>query len=124
MKTISPTIYARAFRKTLKEKNAALEDLIRNLGAIVNEHCTSRQSVQVVRRVSEEIVHHAGGKWVVIETARDAGDSMQKKIKKAFRDVDYIEQRVRPELVSGVRIVVDGEKEFDGSLKRKLDTLF
>lgn len=124
MKTLSPTIYARAFRKALKEKNAAPEDIIRNLGTIVNEHCTSRQSAHIVRRVSEEIVHHAGGKWVVIETARGVGDSMQKKIKKAFRDVDYIEQRMQPELVSGVRIVVDGEKEFDGSLKRKLDTLF
>lgn len=124
MKTFSPTTYARAFRKALKEKNAAPEDLIRNLGAIVNEHCTSRQSVQIVRRISEEIVHHAGGKWVVIETARDVGDSTRKKIKKAFRDVDFIEQRTRSELVSGVRIVVDGEKEFDGSLKRKLDTIF
>lgn len=124
MKTLSPTIYARAFRKALKEKNAAPEDLIRNLSAIVNEQCTLRKSIQIVRRVSEEIVHHAGGKWVVIEIARDVGDSMQKKIKKAFRDVDFIEQCMRPDLVSGVRIVVDGEKEFDGSLKRKLDTLF
>lgn len=124
MRAVSPIIYARAFRKALKEKGVSEDGLVQNLCRIVKERSTPRQGNKIVRKVSEEIVRHNGGRLVMVETARQLADAAFKKIKNTFLRADYVEQRERPELIAGMRIVIDGEKEFDGSLKRKFDILF
>ena len=124
MTAISPFLYARAFRKALREGMAQEEDLVRNLAASVRRRGQAAQHARIVQRVSEELVHHHGGKWVVVETARPLSNVQRKKIKDAFSEKDYILERVRPDLVSGIRIIVDGDREFDGSLKRRLAAVF
>lgn len=123
MKVITPLLWARAFRKALKEDKGREEELVRNFARMVRHYGAMRHADSIIRRVSEEIVHHNGGRFIIVETARRLTDAILKKVKKTFREVDYIEQHVRPELVSGMRIIVDRESEFDGSLKHKLDSL-
>ncbi|TSC79700.1 MAG: hypothetical protein G01um101429_375 [Parcubacteria group bacterium Gr01-1014_29] len=124
MKVITPLLWARAFRKALKEDKGQEEKLVQNLGKIVRHHGAMRHADTIIRRISEEIVHHNGGRWIMIFTARPLASVLREKVRGAFSPTDYVEERVRPELVAGLRILVDREKEFDGSLKRKLDQLF
>lgn len=124
MKVITPLLWACAFRKALKENKGREEELMRNLGRMVRHYGAMKHADTIIRRVSEEIVHHNGGRFITVETARQLTDTILKKVKKTFREVDYVEQCVRPELIAGMRIVIDREREFDGSLKRRLDKLF
>ena len=123
MTSISPFLYAKAFRKALYEDKASEEELVRNLSRAVLRHGQMGQWPRIARQVSEELVHHHKGKWITVETARSLKIAQRKKVEEAFSEKDYIEEHMRPELIAGMRIVVDGEREYDGSLKRKLDKL-
>ena len=120
--TSSPSLYGKAFRKALRS-GAVPENLIKNLRQVVDRRGDRALWARIVPCVSLEIVRHQGGRWVVVETAHALTDMQRKKIKEVFSKKDYVEERIRPELVSGLRVLVDGEREFDGSLKRKLDLL-
>ncbi len=124
MTTLSSLLYAKAFRKALDENKISEEELVRNLFHAVLRRGQIAHWPRITRRVWEELVHYHKGRWITVETARPLAAAQRKKIEKAFSEKDYIEERVRPELIAGMRIRVDGEQEFDGSLKRKLDTMF
>lgn len=124
MTSVSPFFYAKAFRKALDEGNVSQEELVRNLSRVVGQRRQTALWPRIARRVSEELVHHHDGRWITVETPRLLTDVQRKKIEEAFSKKDYVEERVRPDLIAGMRIVIDEEREFDGSLKRKLDTIF
>ncbi|OGZ43949.1 MAG: hypothetical protein A3J55_00760 [Candidatus Ryanbacteria bacterium RIFCSPHIGHO2_02_FULL_45_17b] len=122
MISVSPFLYAEAFRKALSE-GASEEELVRNLSRAVLRHGQGAQWPRIAMQVSKELVHHRKGTWVTVETARPLTDTQRKKIGEVFSKKDYIEEQIRPDLIAGMRIIVDGEREFDGSLKRKLHNL-
>lgn len=123
MRALSSSIYARAFRKALKEKGGQEEDCIRHLVSSIKQHGVRGKRDFLFRRIVEELAHHKGGRRVVIETARPLSAAQEKSVRNLFSKNDFLEPDVRPELIAGMRIVADGEREFDGSLKRKLDGL-
>jgi len=66
----------------------------------------------------------AGEREVVIESARPLGKSQEALIKNLLKPGDAVSYKITPDLVAGVKIVVNDEMQFDGSLKAKLDSLF
>jgi len=124
MTSVSPFFYAKAFRKALDEGKVSEEELVRNLSHVVGQRRQMAQWPRIARQVSEELVHHHKGRWITVETPRLLTNTQRKKMEEVFSKKDYVEERVRPDLVAGMRVLMDGEREFDGSLKRKLDTIF
>lgn len=118
-----PLFYARAFRKALAEKKGNEEEYALNLAHLFRKQGAFRYPSHIMRAIYKEIIRHHGGRWIVVETARILAVDLQKKIRHIFSAQDYIEERIRPDLIAGVRIIADGEQEYNGSLKRKLDKL-
>ena len=123
MTAISSVHYAKAFRRALQEGAVKEEELIGNLFRVIQHRGHAAHAKRIVECVSRELVHHHSGRWIIAETARPLTDAQREKVRGAFSKKDYMEEKVRSELVAGIRIVMDGEREFDGSLKRKLDIL-
>lgn len=121
---MTPFFYAKAFRKALREGVVPEDELVENLSRALMRRRQSALWPRVANLLSKELVHHYGGRWVVLETARALSDVQRKKMEAAFSKNDYIEERVRPDLIAGMRIYIDDEREFDGSLKKKLNILF
>ena len=117
------TMYARAFRKALEEKEANSDTLVRNLVDSLHRHRVLTRKARIVSLISREIVRHRGGHWIEIETARPLSATNRDKAARAFAKTDHLEERTRTELIAGIRIIVDGQKEYDGSLKKRLDTV-
>ena len=59
---------------------------------------------------------------VVIETARLL--SARGLAEEILKPSDVVEEKIDPELIAGVRITINDELQFDGSLRRKLNELF
>jgi F0F1-type ATP synthase delta subunit len=60
----------------------------------------------------------------VVESARPLKQPPKTLLRGIFKAHDVIEDRVSPELVAGIKITVDDERQFDGSLRAKLDAMF
>jgi F0F1-type ATP synthase delta subunit len=78
-----------------------------------------------LRQILEEASRFARGKSgirkVTIVSARELTAKQEAELKHFFKAGDVVEKRIEPELVAGVKIIVNDELQFDGSLKNKLD---
>ena len=117
-----PRIYARAFVETLEHLNE--EECVRKFIALVYKNGDAGDLPKVFLQIERVLVQREGGRIVTVETARKLSPEWSAKIKRMFNGKDRVTEHVRPEIIAGVRIEIDGEREFDGSLKRKLDRLF
>lgn len=82
-----------------------------------------KNSNKIIEAIHKELVNEKGGKWVNIEVARESA-LKKEKLKHNFSGKDHVEFKINPELVAGVRIIVDGESELNNSLQSKLNKLF
>ena len=67
---------------------------------------------------------NAPGRDVFIESGRPLGKSQETLIKHLLKPGDAVRHRTDPGLVAGVRVTVNDEMQFDGTLAAKLDILF
>ncbi len=117
--------YARAFREALASAPAAMHgELLRRFLAVVRKHGGRSRIREIARAIEALEVREGGGRWIELEFARPMGDRTLERFRTRLSERDHLDVRINPGLVAGVRITVDGEIEFDHSLKRKLDKLF
>lgn len=108
----APDIYAQAFLETKP-------DLKRFLEVVAKNGDFSRIDA-ILAATEKRIVHEHGGRMIELEYARQSAESNKFK----FTAKDRVHTSINPSLVAGVRITIDGEQEFDGSLQHKLQKLF
>src|SRR3989344_5300618 len=72
---------------------------------------------------SKKIIEAIHKKMVNVEVARDTA-LKKEKFRYKFSDKDHIDFNINSELVAGIRITVDGERELNNSLQSKLNKLF
>lgn len=122
----APHLYAQAFRKALAEaatpqqKNTVAERFV----TLLTRTGDIRRQDIILAAVERELVRAARGRHITIETARQVPKELAVAMRSFVAEHDVVEERIVPALIAGARIIIDNEREFDGSLKRKLDTLW
>jgi F0F1-type ATP synthase delta subunit len=78
-----------------------------------------------LKKILEEASRFARGKSevrkVTVESARELNPSQKEMMKNFIKPGDVIEERIDPELIAGIKIILNDELQFDGSLKNKLN---
>jgi len=73
--------------------------------------------------VTENLFYKKTGKRkITLEFARKTGQN--NILKDFFQEGDVVQEKVNPELIAGIKVIVNNEKQLDFSLKNKLDNLF
>ncbi len=82
----------------------------------------------LARKILEEASRYARGKSgirkVAIGSARPLTPAQRKALAPILRPGDVVVEEVIPDLIAGVRVIVDDEMLFDGSLRGRLDAIF
>ena len=116
--------YAKALAEAAAAPRADGDAIAKNFAALL-----ARNGDQGLgRKILEEAARYARGKHgvrkVVIESARPLTAAQKKGLAPLLRPGDVAVEETVPALVAGIRVVVDDETLFDGSLKGKLDAMF
>lgn len=103
-------------------------------GKAKNETVIGKNFLELVRKNGDEghlakILEEAsrlsrkksGVRKITIESARELNPSQKTAVKHFMHAHDVVEERIDPELIAGIRITVNDETQFDGSLKNKLN---
>ena len=108
----APSIYARAFWESKPDSRKFLKAVGKNGDFARIDH--------IVAALENYTTKKNGGRVIHLEVARD-----QKLIEKfKFTAKDRVRVSINPSLVAGIKISIDGERELDMSLTRKLNKLF
>ena|SRR3989338_4160414 len=118
MTNIKPKIYAQVLVLALADKKTGIFE---RFFKVLERNGDTKKIKQIAAEVEKILLEKSGNKDVVIETARRVPkNSLKHFIKKG----DIVREKINPELIAGVKIIVNGEKQLDFSLQKKLDEIF
>ncbi|MEK7212359.1 MAG: F0F1 ATP synthase subunit delta [Patescibacteria group bacterium] len=122
---MSPKIYAQALARVLTKKPSAAEEkkIITNLLIAVRRRGDTKQLPKIIAATEGILRTRDGRRKVEVQTARPI-PSLKQRFHKLIRPSDVVQEKINPELVAGMRIIINDELQFDGSLRRKLGKLF
>lgn len=116
--------YAKAFAEVIAKTPKDREEfVIKNFIAIIAKNGDARQIGKVTALVEKFLLKQGGhSKWTV-ESARPLKNARD-LFKNLVKPADVLEETVNPGVIAGVKIIKDGERQYDGSLARKLQKIF
>lgn len=117
-------IYARAFAGVIAKQPEKYDEFLKRFIAILKKNGDAGAMRKILSTARELLIQKSGGRRVVIESARPLSDHDLSKLRGEFLSHDSIETSVNPEILGGVKIMIDGEKIIDATLLRKLKRLF
>jgi F0F1-type ATP synthase delta subunit len=120
--------YAEALVAAVAEAKVTPAAIERNFLAVVRRNGDEMRLKHIVDEAARLMRSRGGvadiGRDVVIESARPLTKPQEAMVKKLLQRGDIASYAIDPNLVAGVKITVNDEMQFDGTMKAKLDTLF
>ena len=118
-----PSHYAAAFRNALSS-GVSFEIARKNLLSSLEKRGDGHRFRQVVQEIERLETRAHGGQCVTLEFAHEPTQDARTALTHAFGPHDRVSSTVRSDLIAGVRITIDDERELDISLAGKLRALF
>ncbi len=113
--------YTEALFNALDETEPVNKDkVLSNFVRILDKNGDIRYRDRIIESVHKRAVKRNGGKWVIVEVARELPEPRQRIIREIFSENDFVGFSVNSALLAGIRITIDGEQELDASLNKKL----
>lgn len=121
-----PKVYAKALAETIsrslktEEKNVIVKSF---LNLVIKNGDASK--LQKIAGLTEELLlERTGRRKITVESARPLKKLQAGLIEKISGETDVIESKIEPSLVAGIRVTINKNLEWDGSLQKKLSKLF
>jgi F0F1-type ATP synthase delta subunit len=117
-------LYAKALVEVLsasKGTKAEQDALADNFIAIVRKNGDEAHLKKILEEASRFARGKSGMRKVVVASARALNPSQEKTIGQFVKKEDIVVRQIDPGLIAGIRITVNDELQFDGSLKNKLN---
>ncbi len=118
-------IYAKALAEVVtdpKKKNEG--EIIRNFLALIGKNGDEAHLPKIIEEASRLAREKSGTRKVTIASARPLKESQKEYLRHFKEKNDLIEERIVPDLIAGIKVTVNDELQFDGTLKAKLDRMF
>lgn len=106
-------IYAKALADLLSSNKE--DEIVDNFLKLLEKNRDMSKAGKIIELARNIYAKKSGKKIITIETARKIG-----KIIKG----DIVEEKITPELIAGVRITINNEKQLDNSISAKLKKIF
>jgi F0F1-type ATP synthase delta subunit len=115
-------IYAKALVEVLGDPKIKDDGLIaRNFLGLVERSGDMGHLRKILEEASRFARGKSGVRKITIESARALHPSQRDTMKHFMKAGDMVEERIDPDLVAGIKITLNDELQFDGSLKNKLN---
>ena len=116
-------IYAKALSEIIIKNDYDEKKVVAGFVKILVSEGLENQSDKILNLADKIIMSKQGRKMVVLETARTINEKQRKLFSGIINKKDVIIEKINPELIAGIKIVVDDVLQFDSSLKSKLQKI-
>lgn len=117
--------YAEALLGALENKSGrGRSETIRRFLFVMRKNKDWSKLGRILREVERQSLRRQGMQKIEVESAAPLSNELRKEIEKILGKKLVLEERIRPEFLAGVKILIDDEILIDASAKRGLDLLF
>ncbi len=125
MKKIPIHNYAEAFLKTLQKPGINSDEVLKRLIATIKRRNDWPRRNEILSAVEAEWRAARGRSLLTIESARTLTSAQRESLIKRWSNEKFdMREKINPALIAGVKLIVNGEHQLDGSLDRKLRDMF
>jgi F0F1-type ATP synthase delta subunit len=116
-------LYAKALAEIIFNGKADDKKIINNFVKILVSAGLEGKAKEILSLAESLLLVKQGKSKVTLETARKMTAS-QKKMSESFaKKGDIVEEKINPELIAGIKIIINGSKQFDASMQSKLQKI-
>jgi len=126
MKQNKVKLYAKALAEIILQKHTPAEEkkIVDNFLKLLEKSGMEKKAKEIITLAEDFILRKQGNSKITFETARKASALQKKLLQSIAKEGDIVNERISPELIAGVKIIINNEKQFDGSLQKKLQNIF
>jgi len=113
-------LYARALAEEILEGKIKDDKSIDNFVKIFVAAGLEGRSKEVLDLANDIILAKQGKRKILLESARRINASQRKILENILKPDDIIKEKISPELIAGIKIIINDSKQFDASMQSKL----
>jgi len=119
-----PEIYAKALIAVIEKVPENKRDKItKRFVELVIDSGDIGRGDKILEAIQKLWAKETGRNLIKLEFARPVEKEIINKLKKNLSEKDLIEITQNPDLIAGVRVTINDEKELDNTLRHKLNTI-
>jgi F0F1-type ATP synthase delta subunit len=125
MKTIKTKLYARALAEiVLKGASPAQEKkIVDNFLKLLAKTGQERKAKEILGLAEDFLLAKQGKRKITFETARKMTASQKKMMDSFVKKGDVVKEKINPELIAGIKIIINESQQFDASMQSKLQKI-
>ena len=124
MKQNKIKLYAKALAEVVLGENVDDKKIVNNFVKILLKNGLEKKAKEIVNLAEEIILEKRGNKKIVFQTARKMTAGQKKVLDSVAKKGDIVNEKISPELIAGVKIIINDNKQFDASMAKKLQEIF
>lgn len=129
MKKYKTKLYAKALAEVLvkpafaKATAGEEKNIINNFVKLLISAGLEKKTKEILDLTENLILAEKGKRKITFETARKVTDSQKKLLNNFVEEGDIVKEKINPEIISGVKIIINNERQFDASMQSKLQNI-
>jgi F0F1-type ATP synthase delta subunit len=118
-------LYAKALAEiVLKGASAAQEKkIVDNFLKLLTKTGQERKAKEILGLAEDFILSKQGKRKITFETARKMTASQKKMMDSFVKKGDVVKEKINPELIAGIKIIINESQQFDASMQSKLQKI-
>jgi len=105
------------------EASAWRRKVVDNFAKLLINAGYEKKASDILELAENLLLQKHGKKSITFETARATTANQKKLLEKFVNKGDVIKEKINPELIAGIKIVINGSQQFDASLQSKLQNI-
>ena len=117
-------LYARALVEAVLKPEADESKIKDNFIKFLQKNGDMSKAGQIVSLAKKIFIEKTGRRQLTIESARKIKAKQKELVESILRKGDIVDEKINKDLLAGIKIIIDGEKQFDASMQKKLQNIF
>jgi F0F1-type ATP synthase delta subunit len=127
MKRNNIKIYAKALSELVLDKKTGGPEqakMAKSFFRLLEKNGLMGKAKEIIMLAEDYVLQKKGNKKIVFESARKILPSQKKLFESCAKEGDIVKENINLKLIAGVKIIINGEKQIDYSLNKKLQEIF
>jgi len=116
--------YAESLAEVIHAAQVSTETIEKNFLNVLRNNNDLVKLPDILLAAERRLMAYENRRQVEVVSACPLSDDIQAKITKAFSASDRLVWKVDPRLIGGIKIIIDGSRELDVTIARRLTKLF
>jgi len=116
-------IYAKALASVIYDGKVENSKIVKNFTNLLISSGYDKKSKEILELAENILLAKQGKRKIIFETARKMMSEQKKILEKFVKEGDVVKEKINPELIAGIKIIINESQQFDVSMQNKLQKI-